>query len=71
MIIDQRRVLQIWENYITDVYDGANRPEHVEVSPEIDKDEKDPYILQSKVENAIKKMRDNKAIGDDAPRDVI
>jgi coenzyme F420-reducing hydrogenase alpha subunit len=32
--IDQRQVLQIWENYISELYDGANRPEHLEVEPE-------------------------------------
>jgi hypothetical protein len=49
MIIDQRRVLQIWENYITELYDRANRPEHLEVETEdkVDEDEKGPYILQN------------------------
>jgi hypothetical protein len=45
MIIDQRRVLQIWENYITELYDRANRPERLEVEPEAevrDEDEKGP-----------------------------
>jgi hypothetical protein len=47
IIIDQRQVLQIWENYITELYDRANRPEHLEVEPEaeVDEDEKYPYIL--------------------------
>jgi hypothetical protein len=31
IITDQRRVLQIWENYITELYDRANTPEHLEV----------------------------------------
>jgi hypothetical protein len=54
--IDQRRVLQIWENYIKELYDRANRPEHLEVEPEtdVDEDKKGPYILQSEVEKAIK-----------------
>jgi hypothetical protein len=34
IIIDQRRVSQIWEKYITELYDRANRPEHLEVEPE-------------------------------------
>jgi uncharacterized membrane-anchored protein len=56
IIIDQRRVLQIWENYITELYDRANPPEHLEVETEaeVDEDEKGPYILQSEVEKAIK-----------------
>jgi hypothetical protein len=74
MIIDQRRVLQIWENYITELYDRANRPEHLDVEPEneVDEDQKGPYILQSEVEKAIKEMRDKKATGDDdVPGDVL
>jgi hypothetical protein len=74
IIIDLRRVLQIWENYITDLYDRANRPEHLEFEPEaeVDEDEKGPYILQSEVEKPIKDMRDKKATGDDdVPGDVL
>jgi hypothetical protein len=73
IIINQRRVLQIWENYITELYDRANRPEHLEVKPEaeVDEDETGLYILQSEVEKAIKEMRDKKATGDDdVPGDV-
>jgi hypothetical protein len=36
-------------NYITELYDQANRPEHLEVEPEVDEDEIGPYILQSQV----------------------
>jgi hypothetical protein len=66
-IIDQRRVLQIWENYITKLYDRDNRPEHIEfeTEAEVDEDEEGPYILQCDVEKAIKEMRDKKAAGDD------
>jgi hypothetical protein len=74
IIIDQRRVLQIWENDIKELYDRANRPEHLEVEPEdeVDEDEKGPYILQSEVEKAIKEIRDKKATGDDdVPGDVL
>jgi hypothetical protein len=58
IIIDQRRVLQIWEKYITELYDRANRPEHLEVEPEaeVNEDDKGPIILQSEVEKAIKEM---------------
>jgi hypothetical protein len=31
IIIDQRLVLQIWENYVTELDDRADRPEHLEV----------------------------------------
>jgi hypothetical protein len=73
IIIDHTRVLQFWENYITEPYDRANRPERLEVEPEeeIDEDEKGPYILLSKVEKAIKEMRDKKATDDDVPGDVL
>jgi hypothetical protein len=75
IIIDQRQMLQIWENYITELDDRANRPEHLEVEPEaeVDKDEKGPYILQSEVKNIIKEMRDKKTTGDDdgVPGDVL
>jgi hypothetical protein len=72
--IDQRRVLQIWENYMTEHYGRANRPEYLEVKPEVevDEDEKGTYILQSEVEKAAKEMRDKKATGaDDVPGHVL
>jgi hypothetical protein len=34
IIIDQRQVLKIWENYIAELYDQANQQEHLEVTPE-------------------------------------
>jgi hypothetical protein len=70
----QKRVLKVWENYITELYDRANRPERLEVEPEeeVDEDKKGPYILQSEVEKAIKEMRDKKVTGDDdVPEDVL
>ena len=47
-IVDQRQVLKILENYITELYDGSNRPETLEVEPEeeLDTDEKGPHILK-------------------------
>jgi hypothetical protein len=33
-IVDQRQVLKIWENYITELYDRHNRPETLEDEPE-------------------------------------
>jgi len=50
-IVDQRQVLRIWENYVTELYDRPDRPETLEVEPEeVGTDEKGPYILQSEVE---------------------
>ena len=44
----------------------------MEPEEEEDTDEKGPYILQSEVEKAIKKMRNKKATGDDdVPGDVL
>jgi hypothetical protein len=73
IIIDQKQVLQIWENYITELYARANRPEHLEVETEeeVDEDEKGPYKLQIEVDKTMKEMRDKKATGnDDVPGDV-
>ena len=66
-IVDQRQMLNIWENYITELYDWPNRPETLEVEPEeeVGTDEKGPHILQSEVEKAIKEMRNRKATRDD------
>jgi hypothetical protein len=47
--VDKRKVLKIWENYITELYDQPNRPENLEFETEEEKDpnKKDPYTLQS------------------------
>ena len=46
-IVDQKQVLKIWENYVTELYNRPNRRETLEVEPakEVDTDEKGPYIL--------------------------
>jgi len=33
-IVDQKKVLKIWENYVKELYDRPNRPETLEVEPE-------------------------------------
>ena len=73
-IADQRQVLKIWENYITQLYNQRNRQETLEVEPEeeADTDKKGPHILQSEVEKDTKEMRNRKATGeDDIPGDVL
>jgi hypothetical protein len=47
-------------------------PENLELEPEeeVDADEKTPYILQSKVEKAIKDMKNKKATGNDDVPDM-
>jgi hypothetical protein len=74
IITDQRRVLQIWDNYTTELYDGAKRPEQLdlETEAEVNVDEKGLCISQIEGEKAIKEMRDKKATGDDIVRgDVL
>jgi hypothetical protein len=45
---------------------------YIEPEEEVCTDKKDPYILQSEVEKAIKEMRNRKAIGDDdVPGNVL
>ena len=73
-IVDQSQVLKIWENYVTELYDGTNHLETLEDEPEedVDTDEKGTYIVQGEVEKAIKGMKNIKATGDDdLPGDVI
>ena len=45
--VDQKQVLKIWENYVTELYDRPNRPETLEVEPEeeVDKDVEDPIYF--------------------------
>jgi len=70
----QRHILQILESYVTELYDRTYRPKNLEVETEeeVDRDEKYPYYLYSKVENAIKQRRDKNATGDySVPEDVL
>jgi len=72
--VDQRQVLKIWGNYVTELYDRTYRPETLEVEPEeeIDTDDKGPYIQQGEVKKAIKKIRNRQVTGDiDVPEDVL
>jgi hypothetical protein len=74
LYVDQRQVLKIWENYVTELYDQTNRPETLEVEPEeeVDADEKGSYVLQGAVGKAIKEMRNRKATGEyNVPGDVF
>jgi hypothetical protein len=57
--------LKIWDIYVEEIYDRANRPENLNVELEVDKDHKGLHILHSEVEKAIKEMRDKKTTGDD------
>ncbi|PNF29711.1 hypothetical protein B7P43_G12560 [Cryptotermes secundus] len=73
-IVDQRQVLKICKNYITQLYDRPNWAEALEVEPEEveDTDKKGPYTLQNEVEKAIKDMRNGKVTGDDdIPGEVL
>lgn len=52
IIVYKRQVLKIWENHITELCIQPNRPENLEVIPEmeVDADKKGPCVLQSEVE---------------------
>jgi len=55
-IVDQREVLKIWENYVTELYDRPNRPETLNVETEVeDTDERGPYILQRRWKKLLRK----------------
>ena len=56
-IVDQRQVLKMWENYVTDIYDRPNRPETLEVESEeeVDTDEKGPYIFKARWKKLLRK----------------
>jgi hypothetical protein len=70
---DQRKILSVWDDYITVLYDRTNGPGNLKVETEkVDEDEKGPYILHGELEKSIKKMRNKKAAGDhDALGDVL
>ena len=63
---DQRQVLRIWENYVTELYDQPNWQLKLEVQPEeeVHTDEKGSYIVQNEMEKAINEVRNKKATGD-------
>jgi hypothetical protein len=65
MLVDQKQVFKIWETYAEELYDRSNRPENLNVEPEVDEDHKGPHILRSEAEKAIKEMRNKRATGDD------
>lgn len=70
----EKEVQAVWENYIEELYDKANRPDEMGLEPEedIEEDDKGPGILQSEVEKAIRDMRRRKATGDDdIPSDLL
>ena len=51
-IVDEKQVLKIWENYVTELYDRPNRLDtlEVETKEEVDTDEKGPYTRLGKYE---------------------
>ena len=74
IIVYQSKSTEHLGEYITEICNQANRPENLEVETEeeVDEDEKGFYILYSKLEKAIKNMRDKAAtVGDDVPGDEL
>ena len=61
--VDERHILKICENYIKQLHDWTYWPENLEIETEeeVDEDKKDPYILHSEVEKAVKEMWGKKA----------
>jgi hypothetical protein len=49
--VDRRKVLKIWENYITELDDRVNQTENVEIESKekVEADEKCPWVLHRKV----------------------
>jgi hypothetical protein len=60
IIMYQRHLLKMWENYITELCDWADRSQNLEIETEeqMDEDEKDPHILHRDVEK--KNYQENK-----------
>ena len=55
-IEDQKQVLKIWENYVTELCDRPNRIENLEVErEEVDTDEKGPYTFQVRCKKLLRK----------------
>ena len=56
--VDQRQVLKIWGNYVTELYDRTYRPETLEVEPEeeIDTDEKGPIFNKVRWKKLLRKL---------------
>jgi hypothetical protein len=60
------------EYYISELCDRDNRPENLEVvTEELDEDEEGSSLLHSKVEKAIKEMKDKASGHDDVPEVVL
>jgi hypothetical protein len=48
-IFDNKQILQIWKNYITYIYDGESPPGNLEVETKVDREKKDPHLLDSEM----------------------
>jgi len=66
IVVDQRQILKILENYVTELYDWSNQPEklEVEIEEEIDADVINLCILRREVQRTTKEMRDTKVTRD-------
>jgi hypothetical protein len=73
-MVQRNQMLEIFENYITELHDRPNRPQTLEVKTEeeADTEQKGPYTLQRELEKSMKGMWKKKATGDDDVRgDVL
>jgi len=48
-IVDQKQVLKIWDNYITELYNLPNQPENLEVESEEEEDKDEKPLIFGKV----------------------
>lgn len=64
--------MKIWENYIRELYDRANRPEYIEVEIKKEVDEDKKTFIFCTVEKALKEMSAKKDTGNnDLPGHVV
>ena len=74
MVSEGEKVMQIWKNYIEELYTTNTKKNGKIIEEEIlvDNDEKGPMILRSKVDWAIRNMKNKKATGiDDIPAELL
>jgi len=67
IIVDQRKIMKIWENYITELYDRANQTKNVEIESEekVDADETCTCVLHREVEKSYEVLNKKPTADDD------
>lgn len=69
MLVDEEEVKRRWQEYVEDLYDYKGKPKEEEMGMEnyedIDENNMGPEIIRSEVWQAVKQMKENKAVGVD------